>query len=253
MSFKDKVVIVTGASSGIGAATAMELCRRGAAVVLAARNQSKLAAVRARCAAAGPPPLLLPTDLVNEADLKNLVDKTLEKYGRIDVLINNAGFGIKEPFESDKAVQVFDDIHNLNLRAVVQLTHLAMPHLIKTKGNIVNISSVAALKTFPSSWAYCTAKAGLDHFSRCIAAELAPKGVRVNVVNPGPVRTDFIENMGLEDVEQFFNHMAQMTALKRVSEPQEIADVIVFLASDKAKGVTGANWMADDGAMVNTQ
>ncbi|XP_048486633.1 3-oxoacyl-[acyl-carrier-protein] reductase FabG-like [Plutella xylostella] len=250
MSFKDKVVIVTGASSGIGAATAVELCRQGAAVVLAARNPGKLAAVRARCAAAGPPPLLLPTDLVNEADLRNLVDKTVEKYGRIDILINNAGFGAKVPFESADAMKVFDEIVGLNLRAVVQLTHLTLPHLIKSKGNIVNISSVAALKNIQDSFAYCTAKAGLDHFSRCIASELAPKGVRVNVVNPGPVRTDFVENMGVNEVGKFYENIGEMMPLKRVSEPEEITDVILFLASEKARGVTGASWVTDDGYMI---
>ncbi|XP_048486632.1 3-oxoacyl-[acyl-carrier-protein] reductase [Plutella xylostella] len=250
MSFKDKVVIVTGASSGIGAATAVELCRQGAAVVLAARNPGKLAAVRARCAAAGPPPLLLPTELVNEAELKNLVDKTVEKYGRIDVLINNAGFGSETPFEDPNAVKVFDDIISLNLRAVVQLTHLALPHLIKSKGNVVNISSVAALSPIKDMFAYCTAKAGLDHFSRCIASELAPKGVRVNVVNPGPVRTDFVENMGKEEVGKFYENIGQMMPLKRVSEPEEITDVILFLASEKARGVTGSSWVTDDGYMI---
>lgn len=251
MSFQNKVVVVTGASSGIGAATASELTKQGADVVMVARNQTKLDKVAADCEKIGKKPLVINADLVKDEDLNRVIEDTIARYGKIDVLINNAGFSIHTEFGKPKSVSDFDKVMALNLRAVVSLTNLAVPHLIKTKGNVVNISSVAALRHIPGTWAYCVAKAGVDHFSRCIAAELAPKGIRVNTVNPGPVKTDFVENMGVkEGSDEIYKSFAERTALKRVSEPSEIADVVLFLASDKARGVTGASWVSDDGILL---
>ncbi|CAH0713418.1 unnamed protein product, partial [Brenthis ino] len=146
-------------------------------------------------------------------------------------------------------MKAYDDVMNVNVRAAIYLTKLAAPYLIKTQGNVVNISSV--LGEMPSSipplMTYCMSKAALNHFGQCAAVELAPHGVRVNTVSPGPVETDIIENSGFPGTWDDFK---KGTILDRVSDPEEIADVILFLASDKARGITGSNYLTDNGTLL---
>ena len=249
MSFQDKVVIVTGGSSGIGAATAIKFVEEGAKVAIVGRNKEKLESVAKKCKN----PLVIIADLSKDEDVKRVINETLKKFGKLDVLVNNAGFAQSASITADHAMTVFDNVMSTNLRSVVYLTNLAAPHLVKTKGNIVNVSSIAALRALAKeSFSYSTSKAGLDHFSRSVAQELAPHGVRVNIVNPGPVRTDIIENMGAtgEMAEAVYKYMQEMTALNRISVPEEIADVILFLASDKAKAITGSSFVTDNGALL---
>ncbi|CAH2049021.1 unnamed protein product, partial [Iphiclides podalirius] len=247
MSFKDKVVVVTGSSSGIGASTAIEFAKEGAHVVIVGRNEAKLASVREKCEKYGNKPLVIKADVSNDADGKRIIVETIENFGRIDVLVNNAGTGEFVDITSENFMESYDQIINVNLRGVVYLTHQAIPHLIKSKGNIINLSSVAGMITAGISGmlAYNVSKAGLNHFSRCAALKLASYGVRVNTICPGPVRTDII-NLSTMSWET----LAEMTALKRVSDPVEIADLILFLASDKARGITGSNFVSDNGMMI---
>ncbi|XP_021184490.3 uncharacterized oxidoreductase YxbG [Helicoverpa armigera] len=252
MSFQDKVVIVTGSSSGIGAAIAVKFAEEGAKVAIVGRNQEKLNNVAKKCGK----PLVLVADVTKDEDAKRIVDETVKVYGKIDILVNNAGIGGSAGIQAEYAMAVFDKVMATNLRSVVYITHLAAPHLVKTKGNIINISSVAALRVFSKeSFAYSTSKAALDHFSRAIALELASSGVRVNTVNPGPVLTDIIENMGAskEQVEAGFKRMQNLTALNRISEPEEIGDLVLFLASDKAKAITGSTFVTDNGVLVDSK
>ncbi|XP_063891970.1 uncharacterized oxidoreductase TM_0325-like [Helicoverpa armigera] len=249
MSFLNKVVIVTGSSSGIGAAIAIKFAEEGAKVAIVGRNQEKLNNVAKKCGK----PLVLVADVTKEEDAKRIVDETVKVFGKLDVLVNNAGIGGGSSITADNAIEIFDKIMSTNLRAPVYLTHLAAPHLIKTKGNIVNISSVAALKILmPEVFAYSASKAALDHFSRAVALELASSGVRVNTVNPGPVKTDIIENMGLSEaaIDVTFKQMEDMTQLKRISDSEEIADLVLFLASDKAKAITGSSYVSDNGMLL---
>ncbi|CAG9564417.1 unnamed protein product [Danaus chrysippus] len=246
MSFKDKVVIVTGASSGIGAAIAVGFSSKGARVVMVGRNESKLASVAARCNK----PLVVRADVGNDEDAQRIIDQTIEHFGQIDILVNNAGIGTRGTLVLGNLVESYDTVMRVNLRAVVNLTSLASPHLIKTKGKVINISSVGSL--LPASGKsglsmYAVSKAATNHFSACAAAELAEYGVRVNTVSPGPVVTDILENskspISWDDFKKF-------TALDRVSQPEEIADLVMFLASDKAKAITGSNYVSDNGLFV---
>lgn len=254
MDFKEKVVIVTGASSGIGAATAIEFSALGAKVTIVGRNEIKLNEVAKKCKE----PfvrlqLTLIADVTKDDDVKRIVNDTVARFGKLDILVNNAGMAIPGSFLSENAMEVFDKVMAVNLRSSVYLTHLAAPHIIKTKGNIINISSVCALIVLSkSSVSYHTAKAALDHFTRSVAAELAPSGVRVNVVNPGPVKSDFARNCGLNEEQLVVaaENITKRTALGRRSEPIEIADLILFLASDKAKAITGASFLADNGLLI---
>ncbi|CAH2240051.1 3-oxoacyl-[acyl-carrier-protein] reductase FabG-like [Pararge aegeria] len=245
MSFKNKVVIVTGASSGIGAATAVEFSSQGAKVIMVGRNETKLTKVASKCSH----PLVLLADMAKDEDVKRIVDQTIKKFGQIDIVVNNAGLSRNGGLLEDNIMEAYDTIMNVNVRGLVYLTSLAAPYLAKTKGNVVNISSAAAFFTPPIAGAisYYISKAAVCHFGACAAAELAPYGIRVNTVSPGPVKTDLFENCNI-DIK--YKDFEKLVALGRVSEPKEIADVILFLASDKAKGITGSDFLADNGMVI---
>ncbi|CAH2092351.1 unnamed protein product [Euphydryas editha] len=245
MSFKNKVVIITGASSGIGAAAAKMFSDEGARVVMVGRNETKLSAVAKRCSS----PLVIRADVANDDDARRIINETIKKFGQIDVLVNNAGTTMKnDGLLGSDLMQTYDAIMNINLRAVVHLTSLAAPHLIKTKGNIVNVSSIGGvLPPGPGATNYNISKAALNHFTVCAAVELGGYGIRVNALSPGPVKTDFFDNVNEGyNVETF----RPFTMLKRVSEPEEMADVILYLASDRARGVTGSNYVNDNGMII---
>ncbi|XP_013191442.1 3-oxoacyl-[acyl-carrier-protein] reductase FabG-like [Amyelois transitella] len=249
MSFKNKVVIVTGASSGIGASTAVLFAKEGADVVIVARNEIKLKKVEEDCAKVGKKPLIIKADVSNDDDVKRIIDDTIAKYKKIDVLVNNAGIARIGTILDGSVPKIYDLLMNTNVRSVVQLTTLAAPHLVKTKGNIVNVSSVSGITINNAEMGtYCTTKAALSHFSRATALELASHGVRVNIVSPGPVYTDIIENSGLD---KSFEELGANTALNnRISRPEEIADLILYLASEKAVGITGSNFVSDNGMLL---
>nr|XP_026498320.1 uncharacterized protein LOC113402324 isoform X1 [Vanessa tameamea] len=245
MSFKNKVVIVTGASSGIGAAAAIAFSADGARVVLVGRDNTKLKAVAAKCTN----PLVILADLSKDEDVKRIVDETIKKFGQLDVLVNNAGMAVLASLLEGDMMKSYDTVMNVNVRAVVYLTNLAAPYLIKTKGNVVNISSVSGYLTpFTSSTInYNISKAALNHFTACAATELGLHGVRVNGICPGPVRTDFFSN---NKYSTSWDDLSNITQLGRVSEANEIADLIMYLASDKAKSITGSNHTIDCGTTL---
>ncbi|XP_026314627.1 uncharacterized protein LOC113226277 [Hyposmocoma kahamanoa] len=246
MSFTGKSVIVTGASSGIGAATGILFAEQGANVVIVGRNETKLNAV-AQKLPKNAKSLILKADVTTDA--KKIIDETVNKFGRIDILVNNAGFAKYGSLTDGKFLEAYDTIMATNVRAVAELTMLALPHLTKTKGNIINISSIAAMAVPLDGrfLAYSVSKAALDHFTRGAALEFASKGIRVNSVNPGPVATDFLDNMG---VDISVDVIKEMTALKRVSTPEEIGELILYLAGDKAQGITGSIMLTDNGCLL---
>ncbi|XP_045761899.1 3-oxoacyl-[acyl-carrier-protein] reductase FabG-like [Maniola jurtina] len=245
MNFKGKVAIVTGASSGIGAAVAIALSAEGASVAIVGRNQAKLAATAARCTNA----LAIQADVTNDDDAQRIIHQTVVTFGKIDVLVNNAGGAKLATVFDENIMAAYDFTMNVNLRAVFRITSLAVPYLMKTKGNIVNMSSVSGhgVQFSQSFISYSVSKAGLSHFGTCLAAELAPHGVRVNTITPGPVDTDILKNSGLS---LKWDDLKSKTALDKVSEPQEIADLILFVASDKGKSFTGSNIFCDNGLMI---
>lgn len=185
MNFAGKVVLITGASSGIGAQTAVKFAKLGASLSLTGRKLENLEKVAAECCLdGGKKPLLIPGDITVEADTKRILEETIKRYGQLDVLVNNAGIIETGTIESTSMEQ-YDRVMNTNIRSMYYLTMLAVPHLIKTQGNVVNVSSVNGIRSFPGVLAYNLSKASVDQFTRCVALELAPKNVRVNSVNPG--------------------------------------------------------------------
>ncbi|CAG9791677.1 unnamed protein product [Diatraea saccharalis] len=249
MSFADKVVIVTGSSAGIGAAAAVAFCSAGARVALVGRNQSNLAAVAARCAPHPHRPLVLNADVSDDDDAKRIVQTTIQHFGKIDVLVNNAGIVKSGSIVDGTIMDTFDELMSINFRAIVKLTTLAAPHLIATKGNIVNISGISATTfNLPVSIPIIGAcKAALNYFTKYAALELAASGVRVNAVTPGPVRTEIIK---ASEYPGYWDMFTTRTALGRVSEPEEVVDLVLFLASEKAKGITGSNYVIDNGILL---
>ncbi|KAM4697543.1 putative oxidoreductase TM_0325 isoform 2-T2 [Rhinophrynus dorsalis] len=179
---RGKVCLVTGASSGIGAGTALLFARLGARLALNGRNEEKLRETAQGCEEfCDQKPLLVPGDLTDEAVVQKIVEQTVAHFGQLDILVNSGGILAMGTVENT-SLQEYDRVMNVNARALFHLTHLAVPHLIKTKGNIVNVSSVNGQRSFPGVLAYCMSKSAVDQLTRCAALELAPKQVRVNAV-----------------------------------------------------------------------
>ena len=192
--------------------------------------------------------LSLAVDVTVESQLQQAFHTAINQTGRLDVLVNAAGH-ISNGSIEDTSLQAWDAMMNVNLRSVFYLMQLAAPHLIKTGGNIVNVSSVTGLRSFPGVLAYCVSKAGVDQLTRCAALELAAKGVRVNAVNPGVVITEIHKRGGMseEAYENFLERSKTTHPIGRVGEAAEIAELIFFLASDKASWITGATYSIDGG------
>ena len=230
-SFAEKVVLVTGATSGIGHAVAVKFAEAAARVVALGRNQAALREVESAVKNAGGEPLTLTVDVTDSEQSQRAIEETINRFGRLDVLVNAAGH-ISTGSIENTPLQAWDAMMDVNLRAVFQLMQMAAPHLIKTKGNIVNVSSVTGLRSFPGVLAYCVSKAGVDQLTRCAALELAPKGVRVNAVNPGVVVTEIHKRGGMSeaDYEKFLEHSKTTHPLGRVGDPGEIAELVFFLA-----------------------
>ncbi|MDX6532232.1 MAG: hypothetical protein QOH41_4522 [Blastocatellia bacterium] len=247
-SLANKVVLVTGATSGIGHGVAVKFAAASACVVALGRDQAALREVETAVKNSGGEPLTLTVDVTNSDEGPRAIDETIKRFGRLDVLVNAAGH-ISSGSIENTTLSAWDAMMNVNLRAVFQLMQAAVPHLIKTKGNIVNVSSVTGLRSFPGVLAYCVSKAGVDQLTRCAALELAPKGVRVNAVNPGVVVTEIHKRGGMSeaDYEKFLEHSKTTHPLGRVGNPAEIAELIFYLASEKASWITGATYSIDGG------
>jgi len=243
-----KIAIVTGASSGIGRAVAAVFAQNGATVVAVGRSEKELKELskEVRSAAGSVKPHL--ADLHEQSQLERVVTETMDNHRQIDCLVNAAGI-IKNGTIETTTVDDWDRVMDINLRSVFQLTQRCVPYLAKTKGNIVNVSSVAGTRAFPGVLAYCVSKAATDQLTRCAALELASKGIRVNAVNPGVVITNIHKRGGMdeESYDKFLTHSKQTHPIGRVGTAEEVADLIYYLASDKASWITGATYEIDGG------
>jgi NAD(P)-dependent dehydrogenase (short-subunit alcohol dehydrogenase family) len=244
--FAKKVFIVTGASSGIGRATSRMAADRGASVVCVSRRRSVLETLGPDLPASRIH--LIAADVTKESDREGIVEGALARFGGIDVLVNAAGI-IANGTVENTTLEQWDAMFDINLRSLFRLTQLALPSLLARKGNIVHVSSVTGLRAFPNVLAYCVSKAGVDQFTRCTALELAPKGVRVNAVNPGVVVTNLHRNGGMQEdaYAKFLQHSTTTHPLGRVGESKEIAELILFLASERAGWITGGSFSIDGG------
>ncbi|XP_056013722.1 3-oxoacyl-[acyl-carrier-protein] reductase FabG-like [Ostrea edulis] len=247
-----KVALITGASSGIGAGTAILFCKLGAEVAITGRDVDNLNKTAAECENENEKkPFTLSGDLTKEDFVKRLVEETVKHYGKLDILVNNAG--IWRPGSIETTLEQFDEIMNTNVRAIYHLTMLAVPHLVQTKGNIVNVSSAVSFRSIEGMLPYCMSKSAIDQFTKCTAIELSPKQVRVNSVNPGLLATAIFKRSGLDEEScQMILESAKIThALGRLAHVEEVANGIAFLASDSASYITGVQFLVDGGFHIN--
>jgi NAD(P)-dependent dehydrogenase (short-subunit alcohol dehydrogenase family) len=241
-------VMVTGASSGIGGATAKLFLSGGARVALVGRREPALREAATREAIDDGRAIVITADLADETQSAAAFAQALEALGGLDVLVNAAGI-LKSGRIEATDLALWDEMLNINLRSVFHLMRLAVPHLEASRGNIVNVSSVTGLRSFPGVLAYCVSKAGVDQLTRCAALELAAKGIRVNAVNPGVVVTGLHRSGGMNDdaYDAFLEHSKTTHPLGRVGDAAEVAELIAFLASDKAAWITGETVSIDGG------
>jgi len=241
-------VIVTGASSGIGRATALRFGREGASVLAVGRNQSDLAEVADAIGEVGGRAAMLATDVTTADAPAQIVKTALDRFGRLTTVVNAAGIIASGTIESTPD-EPWDVMMDINLRAPFRLMRAAIPALVDSRGSIVNVSSVTGLRSFPGVLAYCVSKSGVDQLTRCAALELASKGVRVNAVNPGVTVSNLHRRGGMadENYAAFLEHSKQTHPLGRPGEPSEIADLIFFLASPAAAWITGETVAIDGG------
>jgi len=237
--------LVTGASSGIGRAAAIRLSEEGMNVALVARNKGDL---ETTAQSIKTETLVIPMDLEQLENVQNCIRQCIDHFGRLDVLVNAAGIIGSGTVESTPLGD-WQKMMNINLHAIFLLMQAAIPHLEKTKGAIVNVSSVTGLRAFPGIASYCVSKAGVDQLTRCAALELAKKWIRVNAVNPGLVQTNLHKRGGMDnsEYEKFVEHSKSTHPLGRSGKPEEVAELIAFLGTDKSGWITGTTISIDGG------
>lgn len=240
--FAGKVVVVTGAGSGIGAATARRFAQEGANVVLAGRTEAKLRETADGLDASRV--LVQPTDVAKLDEVQALVQAAVRRFGRLDVMVNNAGTAVEGTI-TELAPEDWRKVMSTDLDGVFYGCRTALPELIKTRGCIVNVSSVSGLGGDWRMSIYNAAKGAVTNFTRALAMDHGRDGVRVNAVCPSLTRTDMTKDMYADAglMEKF----AERIPLGRGAEPEEIAAVIAFLASEDARFVTGVNLPVDGG------
>ncbi|XP_014676099.1 PREDICTED: 3-oxoacyl-[acyl-carrier-protein] reductase FabG-like [Priapulus caudatus] len=248
-----KVILITGASDGIGRGLATHFSSLGSRLVVNGRNKERLEETKNLCLAQGASHndvLIATGDISKKDDVDKVIDQTLNYFnGTLDVLINNAGIYSAKLYDSAE----FEKIVDTNIKGVTYLTHKAIPHLIKSKGNIITISSTSSLRP-GSSMMYSMSKAAQDTMTKCLALNLAPKGVRVNSVSPSVVPTDIFYKAGMcateEEHKQLMEDMVQIHPLGRVGTLEDISKAVAFLASDDAAFITGVDLPVDGGRVL---
>lgn len=250
MQIKGWVAIVTGGASGIGRETALRLSREGAKVAIVDINLDGANKVADEISAAGGESLALKTDITNLDEAHRMAKAVLDKFGQVDILANIAGGAFPSKMgsfaQSDR--QVWDLNINLNLFGTFNCTRAVVNHMMeRKKGRIVNIASVAGMVGQATTADYAAAKGGIIAFTKSMAKELAPYGINVNCVSPAITGTERVRSMP----KDFLQRQIDTIHLHRFGEPEEIANVVVFLASDEASFVTGANYVADGGITLS--
>jgi short-subunit dehydrogenase len=234
--FRDQVAVITGASAGIGRALAIKLAGQGAKVVIAARRIERLESVAAECRALGAEVLVVPTDVTDEMQCKTLIEKTIAAFGRLDLLVNNAGLTVTSLFDEFRDLDLFRYNVNVNFYGAVYCTYYALPYLKQTKGRIAVISSAGGIAAIPGNSSYCSSKYALHGFFESLRMELSTSGVSVTMICPWWVRTEFHEAMLNKDgVPRGISGRAIYT--KRTMSAERCAEVALQAAYHRRRQV----------------
>jgi len=245
MNLKNKVAVVTGAKQGIGKAIALELAKHGANVVVSDIDLKGCEEVAEEIKDLGTDALAIKCDVTKQDQIDEMIKKTTEKFDSPDILINNAGVVKQKPF-LEFTEEDWDTILDVNLKGMFLVTKTAAKEMAKNEsGKIVSISSIAGEVGFANTSAYCASKAGIINLTRELALELSDKGINVNAIAPGVIKTDMTEDM-LEDENTKKDLLANIP-MGRVGKPEEIAKAVVFLASDDSDYITGHTLVVDGG------
>lgn len=253
-SMSGKVVLITGATSGIGKAAAVAFAQNGALVVLAGRRDFEGEAVVNEIRAVGGEAIFVKTDVSDEEQVKHLVKKTVVTFGRLDVAFNNAGTeGNFNIVTADQTVEHYQRVFDINVKGVLLSMKYEIPALLAVGGGaIINMASVTATVGVSGAGVYTASKHAVLGLTRSAALEYAEQGIRVNAISPGAVETEILQrNVGLpEENSQARQIYTNLHPMKRIASPEEIASAVIFLASDGASFITGANLAADGGWTV---
>ncbi|MEM6533466.1 MAG: SDR family oxidoreductase [Myxococcota bacterium] len=244
--FEGKVAVVTGGNSGIGKATAERLKSEGARVVITGRDADRVQAAADELGVTG-----IVADQASVGSIASLAEAVKSQFGRIDVLFINAGVFFPTPvggFDED----TFDRMMNINFKGAVFTLETLLP-LLSDGASVINLSSINAYTGMANTAVYAASKAAMNSYTRTAATELAPRKIRVNAVNPGPVQTPIFGKTGMseEQLQGFAQAMQNRIPLKSFGTPEAVASVVAYLASDEAWFVTGAEWNVDGGMNVN--
>jgi NAD(P)-dependent dehydrogenase (short-subunit alcohol dehydrogenase family) len=241
-----KVAVVTGGNSGIGYASAQKLKAEGANVVITGRSEERVQKAATELGVKG-----IVADVSNLAALDGLVAKVKEQYGNVDVLFVNAGIFQPAPIGQISEAS-FDEQLGINFKGAVFTVEKFLP-ILNDGASIINLSSINAYTGMPTTAVYAATKAALNSYTRTAASELAPRGIRVNAVNPGPVETPIFSKTGMpeEQLNGFAEAVKNRVPLKRYGKPEDIANMVSFLASDEASFITGGEYNVDGGINVN--
>ena len=243
MRFKDQITIVTGGARGLGRGIARCFGREGASVIILDKEEKEAINNAKEIESQGGKAVAMKVDALQGQEVKNTVEKIVEKWGRIDILINNIGWNEAIPFlETDEAL--WRRSIDINLLVPLRFCHAVLPHMVKQKyGRVVNIASIAGRQPRPMAVAYSAAKAGVIAITRSLAVAMAPYNIRVNCVAPSMIDTGLLKQSTPEHIEPIL----KQTLLHRLSDPEEIARAVLFLASEEASYIDGQTLHVDGG------
>ncbi len=243
---KDKVVLITGAGKGIGRATALELAKNGAKIVVNYNSSEREAAeVSNKIKELGVEVIMIKADISKFKEVSEMVDKVIKRFGRIDVLINNAGMIEQAKFDNITE-EMWNKILDVNLKGVFNCIKATLPYMKENKGGkIVNVSSIAGIAGSLANAAYGAAKAGVINMTKTLSREFASYNIKINTVAPGVTKTEMIDNLDKEIVDKY----SRETPLGRIAEPEDIAKAILFFASSQSDFITGQTLIVDGGRL----
>lgn len=247
-SLAGKVALVTGASSGIGKAAALALSSQGALVVLTARRVDRIEALKTEIEGKGGKAMAVPMDVLKSVDITNAIAKTIEAFGKLDILLNNAGVGAVSP-SLDMTEETWDTVIDTNLKAYFFVAQAAAKEMVKhSSGRIINVASILSGGVgsgMPGTANYSASKGGVVALTEALALEFAPFGITVNAIGPGFIETEMTEQV--KQNKQMYDSLITRIPMKRFGKAEEIAATVVYLASDEASYTTGATFYVDGG------